>query len=101
MDFPFTTDGCSGGIYRSIFRADPPWLDCCVDHDKFYHMGGTRRQRRAADVELMVCVARNGHPIVAFIMWLGVRVGGHPLLPLPWRWGYGWKYPHFYSETKP
>lgn len=98
MDFPFTTDGCSGGIYRTIMRRDPPWLGCCVEHDKVYWAGGTRAERKAADTELMCCVARNGHPFVAFAMYCGVRIGGHPLLPLPWRWGYGWKYPHLYHR---
>ncbi len=41
-DYPFTTDGCSGGIYRKIFRRDPPWLGCCTEHDKLYWQGGTR-----------------------------------------------------------
>lgn len=98
MDYPFTTDGCSGQIYRTIFRRDPPWLGCCTSHDCLYYTGGSRAERRAADIELMICVAKRGHPIVAFIMWLGVRIGGHPWLPFPWRWGYGWKYPRGYSK---
>lgn len=24
------------------------------------------------------------------IMYLGIRIGGSPWLPTPWRWGYGW-----------
>lgn len=98
MDFPFTTDGCSGHIYRNMFRKDPPWQGCCVEHDKLYWSGGSRHQRWDADIELMVCVARKGHPIVAFFMWLGVRFGGHPILPLPWRWGYGWEWPRGYTQ---
>lgn len=91
-DFPFTTDGCSGGIYRTIFRRDPPWLGCCTEHDQIYWQGGTQAERKAADIELMCCVAKRGHPLVAFAMYLGVRIGGHAWLPLPWRWGYGWRY---------
>lgn len=94
---PFTTDGCSGGIYRTIFRRNPPWLGCCTEHDKVYWRGGSRADRRDADIALMVCVARNGHPVVAFAMWFAVRVGGHPWLPLPWRWGYGWRWPRGYQ----
>lgn len=94
---PFTTDGCSGGIYRRLFRRDPPWLGCCTDHDRAYWRGGARGARRQADIDLMVCVAERGHPVVAFVMYLGVRAGGHPLLPLPWRWGYGHDWPRRYD----
>lgn len=101
-DYPFATDGCSGGIYRTLFRREPPWRNCCVDHDRLYHEGGSLELRRVADIELMACVARNGHPVVAFGMWCAVRIAGHPLLPLPWRWGYGWKFPRRYAkESKP
>lgn len=47
----------------------------------------------------MICVVENGHPIVAFIMWIGVRIGGHPLLPAPWRWGYGWPWGRGYQRS--
>lgn len=97
MNYPFTSDGCSGQIYRTLFRRPPPWEGCCLDHDKAYHAGGSAEARQVADRELMVCVVRKGHPVVAFFMWLGVRLGGHPLLPMSWRWGYGWKYPRPYS----
>jgi len=92
-DFPFTTDGCSGAIYRTIFRRDPPWLGCCIAHDEIYWRGGSARKRKQADIGLMCCVAQNGHPVVAFIMYVGVRIGVMSILPTPWRWGYGWKWP--------
>lgn len=100
MDFPFTTDGCSGGMsraWRAVFRRPPPWEGCCVAHDFEYHPGGTKEDRRKADRELMAAVVLNGHPVIAFFMWLAVRVGGHPLLPLPWRWGFGWRWPRGYQ----
>ncbi len=99
MDYPFTTDGCSGGIYRTIMRRNPPWLGCCVNHDQIYWEGGPAQWRRNADLGLYRCVRNNGHPIIACLMWLAVRVGGHPLLPFPWRWGYGWKYPRCYTRS--
>lgn len=98
MDYPFTTDGCSGGIYRKIFRRDPPWLGCCVEHDLAYWKGGTRHQRAVADGVLRLCVWNRGYPWIAFAMWCAVRIGGHPWWPLPWRWGYGWKYPAGYNK---
>ncbi len=93
-DYPFTTDGCSGGmsvLWRRLFKRPPPWEGCCEAHDVTYWQGGDRKDRANADVELMVCVARKGHPIWAFLMWAAVRFGGHPNLPFSWRWGYGWK----------
>lgn len=99
-DFEFTTDGCSGGmtaLWRLLYRCDPPWNDLCVEHDRAYHAGGTAQQRRAADWMLMASVTFKGHPIWAFLMWASVRIFGHPLLPLPWRWGYGWRWPRGYT----
>lgn len=93
-DYPFTTDGCSGGmsrLWRRLFKTPPPWEGCCEAHDRLYWRGGTAQQRSMADYKLMACVARRGYPGWAFLMWLAVRVGGHPLLPFKWRWGYGWK----------
>ncbi len=26
------------------------------------------------------------------LMYTGVRAGGYANLPMPWRWGYGWKH---------
>lgn len=103
-DYPFTTDGCSGGMtagWKLVFRQDPPWNECCVTHDRAYWRGGTRAERRTADRELMKCVTENGHPVFALLMWLAVRVGGHPLLPLSWRWGYGWRWPRSYAPQLP
>ena len=99
-DFPFVTDGCSGAMtwaWQAVFRLNPPWNDLCIEHDRVYWHGGTRKARREADDALMHGVVMKGFPIFALIMWWGTRLGGHPLLPLPWRWGYGWRYPYFYD----
>lgn len=103
MDYPFTTDGCSGGLsfaWRLLFRMPPPWEKCCVAHDRVYWRGGTAAERRAADRAFLACVRKKRHPVWGLLLWAAVRVGGHPLLPLPWRWGYGWKYPRPYSAPK-
>ena len=105
-DSAFTSDGCSGGMsefWRQWLGLPPPWEGCCIEHDLVYFNGGTRRQRRKADIKLMCCVASNhgGHPIWAFIMYVGVRVGGSPYWPLKWRWGYGHRYGRrFYEKEK-
>ncbi len=46
--------------------------------------------RADADAKLQQCVAAIGQPEIAQIMQAGVRVGGTPFLPTPFRWGYGW-----------
>jgi hypothetical protein len=85
-------------LWRVLARRDPPWKDCCVEHDRQYWPGGTAAERRAADALLRTCVAARGYPVWAVLMWAGVRIAGHPLLPFPWRWGYGWKYPRGYRS---
>jgi hypothetical protein len=56
-------------------------------------MGGTREERKQADLALEKCVSQKGHPYIGKIMYYGVRVGGVYWLPTPFRWGFGWSYP--------
>ena len=90
----FTTDGCTGW-------PDGVWRDCCIEHDMAYWCGGGRQERAAADRELERCVEARGHPIVGRLMWTGVRVGGVPEVPAPWRWGYGKPWPTLYTSEPP
>ena len=94
----FTTDGCSGGMswfwqtfIKPLTKADIPWRQCCVIHDRAYWMGGSWTERRAADRHLRQCVGRQGYPLMGWLMYFGVRIGGSPFWPVSWRWGYGWK----------
>jgi hypothetical protein len=87
----FTTDGCSAW-------PDGHWQLCCVEHDVAYWCGGGIETRRAADIALRTCVTQRGSPMIADLMYLGVRLGGMPWLPFPWRWGYGWDWPHHYDD---
>jgi hypothetical protein len=89
---PFSTDGCS-------FSPDFNIRSCCEQHDKVYWAGGSCEQRRAADHELRVCMSRNDRPVLGAVYYAGVRVGGSPLWPLPWRWGFGRPYGTGYSES--
>jgi len=50
------------------------WHHCCVAHDYAYADG--IYSKWDADVELMKCVYHTGHPIVAFLMFLGVTLFG-------------------------
>lgn len=82
----FTTDGCSGGLslawqqmsqrYPAFAEAHgdvPPWQDCCVSHDRAYHLGPrvagretlltaleSFALRRDADLRLRACVVDTG-----------------------------------------
>lgn len=82
----FTSDGCS-------YWPDDEWIDCCVEHDAIYWMGGTREERKQADMTLLKCVGQTRHPIIGKMMYYGVRLGGVCWLPTPFRWGFGWRYP--------
>ena len=83
----FTTDGCT-------LWPDSDWGHCCVTHDIAYWCGGSAAQRADADRELGLCLTRNGDAGMGSIMRLGTRLGGFSILPVPWRWGYGWFWPH-------
>lgn len=86
----FVTDGCS-------MFPDSAWVECCVSHDIAYWCGGTTHERAAADRELGVCVAATDRPTLGWWMGKGVRIGGVPWAPTPWRWGYGWDWPKGYE----
>jgi len=65
---------------------------CCDAHDVAYWYGGTRQQRKQADQDFKECVITAGHPFIAGLYYAGVRMGGVPWLPTPYRWGFGWPY---------
>ncbi len=93
---PFTSDGCSA-FPDGTLQENDLWLSCCVAHDYAYWQGGTYAQRLDADKALKQCVSEIGQPEIAQLMLAGVRVGGSPYWPTPFRWGYGWAYPKSYK----
>jgi hypothetical protein len=89
---PFVTDGCSLWI-------DGGWGEpCCVEHDMRYWCGGRAAARAQADAELRQCVDARSPAALAWLMWLGVRAGGHPIFPTWYRWGFGREYLPWYGE---
>ncbi|MFO6424631.1 hypothetical protein [Motilimonas sp. KMU-193] len=94
---PFTSDGCSA-FPDGTLEHNELWLACCTQHDFAYWQGGSYKAREAADLALKECVSALGEKEIALLMLAGVRVGGTPLLPTAFRWGYGWPYPRFYGE---
>jgi hypothetical protein len=86
---PFTTDGCT--LISNGTRREPnKWHHCCYQHDLAYWAGGTYTERRNADLALLSCMRAAGEPLLGFLAYLGVRVGGTALFPDPYRWAYGW-----------
>ena len=94
---PFTSDGCSSFPDGTLSKKEL-WLACCTEHDRAYWQGGTYQQRLDADKQLRECVTHIGEPAIANLMLGGVRVGGTPVLPTPFRWGYGWDFPRGYGS---
>lgn len=87
----FTTDGCS--MFPDGTNEKPTlWRHCCVEHDFAYWQGGTYQERKLADKDLRLCLAEVELPSIGTMMEIGVRLGGSPFFPTPFRWGYGWPY---------
>lgn len=89
---PFRFDGCSWWL-------DCDYRDCCQAHDYAYWCGGSAEARAQADEVLRACVAKKHGRAYARMMWLGVRAGGHPIVPLYFRWGYGHPYAGGYEDA--
>ena len=90
-EFDFVTDGCSAS-------PDGSWVECCIEHDFSYWCGGSYEERVEADRVLGECVAEKGYGTFhGAITELGVKIGGHPLFPFRWRWGYGDRYDGWYD----
>jgi len=50
---------------------------------------------------LQACLEANGESEIGALMLLGVRLGGSPWWPTPFRWGYGWSYMRGYQPLTP
>jgi hypothetical protein len=87
---PFRTDGCT-------LSRDFNFRQCCEAHDLHYWRGGTRAQRKEADIAFRDCIRDSGHPYLAEIYYLAVRATASPYVPVPWRWGFGWPWPRGYE----
>lgn len=81
----FTTDGCSA-------FPDDGWRTCCLTHDIAYWCGATVRLE--ADRAFRACLREHSSAAQATMMFLGVRIGGGRFSPFPWRFGYGYPWPH-------
>ncbi len=48
------SDGCSGVMDWLPFVGD--MRDCCIEHDRRYHFGGTEADKRIADLKFRRCI---------------------------------------------
>jgi len=86
----FNSDGCSW-FPDGTPEQPRKWCHCCYAHDIRYWKGGTREQRKLADLELRQCVQVVDNRL-AKSMYGGVRAFGGPFFPTSYRWGFGWPY---------
>lgn len=56
--------------------------------------------RLSKDRRLRACLATRGHAVLAPLYYAGVRIGGSPSLPTPWRWGFGWPFGRGYTAEE-
>ena len=99
FDRKIHSDGCSGGmsaLYTELtflhkkHGKELQWRSCCEEHDKAYYYGGSKEDKKLADLTLKYCVNKViGHKFLGNAMQIAVRVGGGPYLPTSYRWGYG------------
>jgi hypothetical protein len=79
---PFQTDQCT-------FFISGVWDKCCEEHDLFYWIGGTKEQQTEVDKMFLSCLKSETNPLVANLMYLGVRLGHYSPIKhkTSWSWG--------------
>jgi hypothetical protein len=93
--FDRSTGGCSAPEFLSkllpaFTLANEICRECCVIHDEIYYYGGTREDRRAADLALQSCIEGHGFPSVAEQYFFAVRLFGGPQHRIPKvSWAFG------------
>ena len=85
------SDGCSVPWWiKWVFPDSEETCQCCIQHDKAYYYGGSREDRRKADLACFKCWLDTMHPARAFARWVAIRLGGHPMLKQKGvSWGFG------------
>jgi len=75
------TKGCTvlSKVYKTIFRRAPSYEPCCHAHDKAYAQGGTKVDRKVADVRLLECIKTCKGREMGFWSRLQYRVAGYSI----------------------
>ena len=92
------SDGCTWSPDRGWWGDHS---EACVWHDQYYYYGGSRAERRRADLRFRLDLIEIHHvprPI-AWLYYLAVRVGGHPRFRRKHSWAYGDN--HFRYDEEP
>jgi len=79
-ELPLVSNGCSGGLSWLYALGDKSISceQCCHIHDIDYQLGGTRKDRAAADKRLRDCAGQRGgwRKARAWVIWAAVRCCG-------------------------
>ena len=86
---PFVTDGCTMW-WDEWNNVSLP--EACLFHDLAYWLGGSDDDRYDADIRLFDDLCDLGLPLMAHVMFAGVRAFGLPHFKraAEEHWGYGW-----------
>lgn len=88
---PFASDGCSWSPDKLPgWKVITPIMECCVEHDLAYWIGGTELQKDLADKRLEMCIDRKGFPFIGKVYRTFVDLFGSPKGNHIFRWGFGW-----------
>ncbi|MFC1721008.1 hypothetical protein ACFLY0_01175 [Patescibacteria group bacterium] len=71
----------------------------CVEHDIYYWIGGTEEDRELVDQNLRESV-NSIVPYLGDVMYIGVRVGGNPEIPIGHRWGYATQASEYFNTNQ-
>jgi hypothetical protein len=86
----FSSDGCTLSPDGTM-REPEKWKECCVAHDLSLWGGGTKSERKLADLALKSCLEVKANKLIAQIYWIGVRLGNLSPWKIPTkRWGNAW-----------
>ena len=82
------SDGCTASPNSGWWGSH---LECCLRHDEAYYYGGTKEQRRDADLVFRHCLVGMGVPVpIAWMYWGAVRAMGPPRFRFPKAsWAFG------------
>src|SRR5690606_36048192 len=67
------------------------WKHCCLEHDLYFWLGGSEKDRHESDLRLRDCVAATGQVRRSKLMYAAIRIGGaSPIKFKSKKWGHGW-----------
>ncbi len=84
----FKTDYCTFYPNGSLFNRNA-WKHCCLEHDIYYWVGGSKKRQFSVDLKLRECVRSTGYDLIANMMYYGVRAGHYSPVKIKYDWGWG------------